>query len=68
MRQWALGLFHWVISESGVATKLYAIHPNPREAALTLAQRLNCSVTLSQEMVNCLKSANSEDIAKYSCT
>ena len=60
------GLFSRAISESGVATKLYAIAPKPREAALLLAQRLNCPTNSSDEMVKCLKRADGADIVRYS--
>jgi len=51
------GLFHRVIALSGNALCAQYIQENPREAALELASRVDCSIASggSQEMIDCLR-------------
>ncbi|CAG7713561.1 unnamed protein product [Allacma fusca] len=60
------GLFSKAISQSGVATKLWSIQPQPLESATLLAQRLNCSTNTTEVMVACLKRVDASLISRYS--
>ncbi|KAK5646893.1 hypothetical protein RI129_005357 [Pyrocoelia pectoralis] len=60
------GLFHSAISSSGIATATWALAQNG-EAKLNaqrLAQFLNCPITSSQAIVECLRKIDPNDIVK----
>jgi len=60
----ATGLFHGVISLSGNALCDQYMQNDPNEAAVELANRLECSSEKGEDIVNCLSRQTQQDIIK----
>lgn len=60
----ASGLFHGVISLSGNALCDQYMQNDPNEAAVELANRLECSSEKGEDIVNCLSRQTQQDIIK----
>lgn len=45
------GLFHKAMSQSGVATMPFSLHPNPAKLAKRFGEMLGCDTSNSQRMV-----------------
>merc|ERR1712158_236835 len=62
----ANGLFHGAIALSGNALCDQYMQSNPHEAAVELANRLECSSEKGEDIVNCLSRQTQQDIIKAS--
>jgi len=60
----ANGLFHGAIALSGNALCDQYMQSNPHEAAVELANRLECSSDKGEDIVNCLSRQTQQDIVK----
>jgi len=60
----ATGLFHRAIALSGNALCDQYIQSNPHEAAVELANRLECSSEKGEDIVNCLSRQTQQDLIK----
>ena len=60
----ANGLFHGAIALSGNALCDQYMQSNPHEAAVELANRLECSSEKGEDIVNCLSRQTQQDIIK----
>jgi len=57
------GLFHKAISQSGMATLPFSLHPSPAKLARRFAEMLGCSTDNSLEMVKCLQKIDFKTLA-----
>ena len=62
----ANGLFHGAITLSGNALCDQYMQNDPNEAAVELANRLECSSEKGEDIVNCLSRQTQQDIIKAS--
>lgn len=58
------GLFKHAIGQSGNSLAPWAIQSNPRKTFTEFAKELNCSRPTTQEMKECLKKVDVEDITE----